>query len=440
MWIKYEAGCPNVFLCTDSKLNEVLLKKSLAVWRTANPNCLLTPVYIKSRIRNVDFDYIIFFHETGAAGGYFGGEWHSVRGDGHFPVFLNAFAWFPVRKLYNYQIYNQKATSSGSLTTGGYENYINSYEASRQVDDERFLKIVPEETMERNVEGDDQTFVGVAPAPPGLLAAASASSEQRSEAPSVAPMRDPAPDPTRIAAAGPSQAGSSSGARVEPDMAELMRQCLRECQRVKNRQALVSVPVDEFTPDLDCVAFAAARAKEDSETKKIADDTGLDPDVITNQGMIETQRGLGKFGGGVALLLPFSGSSFPFQYRGGGIDPADLLEDGIVPATLEERASFDEQEEAATLAEEDIEAGLEERVYNAFRVFNQEITTPILFFRGFIIADPFRQRYNAIEWECVYFARHTTQPTIEEFVLWFCTNSSLGKHQFTLMLPLGPPL
>ena len=370
MWSRYEAGCPNVKLLNDSHLNETQLTNCIAVWRAANPKCLLTPMYTRSSIRAGDKDYIIFFHETGAAGGYFGGEWHKSRGDGHFPVLLNTSVSFPVRQRFGYQIYHQGVADSS--TRGGYYNYENSYEASRQVDDERFLKMVPEETIERNVAGDDQTFVGVAPAPPGLLAAASASSEQRSEAPAVAPMRNPAPNPTGIAAAGPSQAGSSnSTATLKASWDELTEDCSRGALQLRVQMQINSVRMGSAYSDLDCAKVAADNAKRDSETKKVADDLGLDPDVITGQGMLETQRGLGRFGGRYAILLPFSGGAIE---TGGGIDPAGLVEDGIDPEILDDCARRNALVDEARVAVEEFEAHMERR-HNPFRVFNQEIST-----------------------------------------------------------------
>ena len=129
--------------------------------------------------------------------------------------------------------------------------------------------------------------------------------------------------------------------------------------------------MDSAFTDLDCALVAAVHAKQDSETKKVADDLGLDPDVITAQGMFETQKGLGKFGGRFQILLPVSGGAIE---TGGGIDPAVLVEDEIDPEILDDCARRNASVDEARVAVEEFEAAME-RTNNPFRVFNKEIIT-----------------------------------------------------------------
>ena len=123
--------------------------------------------------------------------------------------------------------------------------------------------------------------------------------------------------------------------------------------------------MDEHTSDLQCGLLAAAHAKDDNETKKVADDTGLDPGNISPQGMVETQIGLGKFGGGFEILLPVSGGAIE---TGGGIDPAVLVEDEIDPEILDDCARRNASVDEARLAVEEFEAHME-RTHNPFSGF-----------------------------------------------------------------------
>ena len=92
--------------------------------------------------------------------------------------------------------------------------------------------------------------------------------------------------------------------------------------------------------------------------------------------------GLGQWGGD-AILIPENQEA---ETPGGAIDPAGIIHQQCRPTTAADIAAFAAEELAATIREVSAAENMKDRVNNAYRPLNREITPP--FFRVQLALSP----------------------------------------------------